>query len=297
MANPKLGSLSGRVQLKTLRKPSSQGGPSPGFFLEKRNFLGGGILPALKGKREYVIEDEEGVEVVHVLQAAPLKGGKLVVHLAKPVSLSARRIEKLYRQKFVHLETRVLEIQEELARSQQLLHGLSLATGATERAEKARPLTKSPAEQAIAALHRELLAEGLLGTQTESTTLVKGEETLVGWTEDGTLVPSKELEVAWKRTRPALEQMVKRGELFRLKVRNRSWYPSFLLKLMASDVAAVCKAYGEASAIEHFLFWTRKQKTLGGKSAAELLSLKPAKAETKERLLKLAAEEANEQGR
>ena len=95
---------------------------------------------------------------------------------------------------------------------------------------------------------------------------------LIALTEDGTLVSAQSLVDAWQMQRQALEQRVDKGQLFKLKIKNRNWYLGGMQTLLPDVVAAVCQAFGSAPAIDHLLFWIRRHGALQGHTVAETLS-------------------------
>lgn len=91
-----------------------------------------------------------------------------------------------------------------------------------------------------------------------------GERARLAWISDGLVVPSTELAMVWGRTRQALDQAVKRGELFSISIRNRKWYLAVFKELAASDVAKVCRELHRLSDAEQLVFWLRPHGALGG---------------------------------
>lgn len=130
------------------------------------------------------------------------------------------------------------------------------------------------AEQAVQALHDRLEQQGHLGPAPAAplTPEDSRQRFLIALTQDGSLVSAQRLVDAWQMQRQALEQRVDKGQLFKLKIKNRNWYPGVMQTLLPDTVAAVCQAFGPAPAIDHLLFWIRRHGALQGKTVAEMLS-------------------------
>lgn len=92
----------------------------------------------------------------------------------------------------------------------------------------------------------------------------RGEQARQQWISDGLVVPSSVLAKAWGRTRQALDQAVRRGELFSIGIRNRNWYLAVFQALVAADVAKVCRELRHLSEAEQLVFWLRPHGALGG---------------------------------
>ena len=120
---------------------------------------------------------------------------------------------------------------------------------------------------------------------------LRGQEAVARWIEEGTLMASAEFAQAWGLSRQALDQAVERGELFSMKLGNKRFYPRELLRLDRPTVARVCKALGDASAVEKLVFWLRQHGGLGGASAVDA-----AAAGKTDRVVQLAQAWAEENG-
>lgn len=125
-------------------------------------------------------------------------------------------------------------------------------------------------ESRLAKLTREPISGGPVSNASGFRAAVaRGQEAVARWVEDGTLMSSPEFAHSWGISRQALDQAVKRGELFSMKLGNKRFYPREFLRLERPIVARVCKALGEASAVEKLIFWLRKHGGLGGASAVD----------------------------
>ncbi|WP_139379420.1 hypothetical protein [Zoogloea sp. LCSB751] len=102
--------------------------------------------------------------------------------------------------------------------------------------------------------------------------LQQGEAVRIGWVRSGELVPSSTLAEAWGRTRQALEQALRRGELFSIKVGKNRYYPAVFTKLEAETVKTVCLALKGKDEVGKFIFWSRPHGGLGGETLLEALS-------------------------
>lgn len=116
----------------------------------------------------------------------------------------------------------------------------------------------------------------------------RGEQARQEWISDGLVVPSSVLAKAWGRTRQALDQAVRRSELFSIGIRNRNWYLAVFQALVAADVAKVCRELRHLSEAEQLVFWLRPHGALGGATVeqafrsnrvADVLALAKAYAE------------------
>lgn len=130
------------------------------------------------------------------------------------------------------------------------------------------------AEQAIQALRDRLEQQGHLGPAPVASLTPEDsrQRFLIALTQDGSLVSAQRLVDAWQMQRQALEQRVDKGQLFKLKIKNRNWYLGAMQTLLPDTVAAVCQALAPAPAIDHLLFWIRRHGALQGKTVAEMLS-------------------------
>ncbi len=130
------------------------------------------------------------------------------------------------------------------------------------------------AEQAVQALRDRLEHQGHLGSVPAASPTPEDsrQRFLIALTQDGSLVSAQRLINAWQMQRQALEQRVDKGQLFKLKIKNRNWYLGSMQVLLPDTVAAVCQAFGPVPAIDHLLFWLRRHGALQGKTVAEMLS-------------------------
>ena len=99
--------------------------------------------------------------------------------------------------------------------------------------------------------------------------LGRGEEQLVRWTQDGTLVEGAELMRAWGLSRQAVDAARRRQELFSLRVKGRHWYPAEFLRFTRQPLAEIVHALGAASAGHNTLFFLRGHGALGGLTPAQ----------------------------
>lgn len=71
------------------------------------------------------------------------------------------------------------------------------------------------------------VSDDTLGEQNLAAGLELGAEaTRARWVQEGRLLSSKEMSLVWRRTRQALEQACKLGELVSLKIGGKRWYPT-----------------------------------------------------------------------
>lgn len=127
------------------------------------------------------------------------------------------------------------------------------------------------AAQALADLQGRLGAAPGTGAE-QATELEQGSERVkAGWIQDGLLVGSVAFGLSWSRTRQALEQACRRGELFGLKIGNKRWYPASLMGLSAEAVKAVCLLLRGVDPVSQFIFWERKHGSLAGQTLPQTL--------------------------
>jgi hypothetical protein len=93
---------------------------------------------------------------------------------------------------------------------------------------------------------------------------LRGEHLQQQWVRDGTVIPSAELGRSWGVSRQALDQAVKRGELFSLKVASRRYYLAQLRDITREHASEVCRALGAVSPAEKLTFWLRGHGGLQG---------------------------------
>lgn len=122
-----------------------------------------------------------------------------------------------------------------------------------------------PAKISTAHAYQSHAADGLAGA------VARGEAARVQWVKDGLVVSGEQLAQAWGLTRQALAPAANRGEIFALKIGNRLYYPRAFLGLDRDAVATVCRALGNLSASEKFMFWLRDHGALAGQSIATAL--------------------------
>ncbi|WP_157360003.1 hypothetical protein [Caldimonas brevitalea] len=91
------------------------------------------------------------------------------------------------------------------------------------------------------------------------------------WVDQGLVVGSAELRKAWGVSRQALDQAAERGDLVRMKIANRQYYPAGFLELASQDVAKVCRALQPLDEITSIVFWSRKHGALGNRTVTEAL--------------------------
>lgn len=129
------------------------------------------------------------------------------------------------------------------------------------------------AEPALTELNERLgVPEDALGERTLATAVELGAEAAKArWVQEGRLVGSKELGIAWGRTRQALGRACDRGELVSLKIGRKRWYPAAFATLDPEQVKAVCLPLVDVDPVGQFIFWQRKHGVLGGCTIAEVL--------------------------
>lgn len=136
---------------------------------------------------------------------------------------------------------------------------------------QARGATSSTSNRARTELDltvNHLRGEGIEGTDEHWESLARDSESRrVAWTMDGSLVKTQDLARKWGRSRQALDQSVKRGELFNLKVGGRRWYPAVFVRITADQVKQVNLALGTGDPVSKFVFWNRPHGGLGGMTA------------------------------
>ena len=101
--------------------------------------------------------------------------------------------------------------------------------------------------------------------------LQAGEEQLLAWTRDGTLMPVSELAEHWGLTIIGVRQAARRGEIFVVKVRGRVYAPSDFAQLRREDLAQVLRPLEGLSSTEKLLLWLEPQKDLGGQTFAGVI--------------------------
>ena len=102
--------------------------------------------------------------------------------------------------------------------------------------------TPEACAEVVAAIER-LLVEGKFGRssvrvdhglrdgrQVVAESLARGEERLVKWTQDATLVPVSAVASAWGIKRQSVDAARERNEIFSVYVRGQHWYPAEALK-------------------------------------------------------------------
>lgn len=102
--------------------------------------------------------------------------------------------------------------------------------------------------------------------------VARGEAAKVRWIASGEVISATTLAAAWGLTPQALGPAAKRGEVFAMVIRRARYYPKEFLELDREDVATVCKALGELSPSEKFVFWKRRHGVLSGKTVLEVLA-------------------------
>lgn len=116
----------------------------------------------------------------------------------------------------------------------------------------------------------------------------RGEERLVSWTKDGTLVDGSKIENAWNLKRQSIDHARKQGKLFSVWVGGQHWYPSEILNFTRKDFASLNEALGDIERTSKLLFLMRKHGALGGLTAADAVSVGKLP-----QVLRLAADWAN----
>lgn len=104
--------------------------------------------------------------------------------------------------------------------------------------------------------------------------LIKGEQQLVRWCQDGTLVGLKELATSWGVTWQALQQAAKRGEIFLLRVSNKLYTLGDFKTLRRPDVKQVSEILRELDPSEQLIFWLRSHGGLGARTPVQALQAK-----------------------
>ena len=135
----------------------------------------------------------------------------------------------------------------------------------------------------VAAIER-LLAEGKFGRssvrvnqdqrdgrQVVSESLALGEERLVKWTQDGTLVPVSAVASAWGIKRQSVDAARERNEIFSVYVRGQHWYPAEALKFDRASLTTVLRCLGDQSATSKLMFLTKRHGGLGDRTPADAM--------------------------
>lgn len=141
--------------------------------------------------------------------------------------------------------------------------------------------TQEACAQVVAAIER-LLAAGKFGRSSVRVThgqrdgpkvvaesLARGEERLVKWTRDGTLVPVSAVESAWGIKRQSVDAARERNEIFSVYVKGQHWYPAEALKFERPSLAKVLRSLGDQSATSKLMFLTKRHGGLGDRTPAD----------------------------
>ena len=141
--------------------------------------------------------------------------------------------------------------------------------------------TQKARAQVVAAIER-LLADGKFGRssvrvvqgqrdgrQVVAESLARGEERLVKWTRDGTLVPVSAVESAWGIKRQSVDAARERNEIFSVYVRGQHWYPAEALKFDRASLTKVLRCLGDQSATSKLMFLTKRHGGLGDRTPAD----------------------------
>jgi hypothetical protein len=137
--------------------------------------------------------------------------------------------------------------------------------------------------EVVAAIER-LVAEGKFGRssvrvdhgqrdgyQVVAESLARGEERLVKWTQDGTLVPVSAVASAWGIKRQSVDAARERDEIFSVYVRGQHWYPAEALKFDRASLTKVLRCLGDQSATSKLMFLTKRHGCLGDRTPADAM--------------------------
>lgn len=92
------------------------------------------------------------------------------------------------------------------------------------------------------------------------------------WVRNGLLVSSVTLAKAWGRSRQALDQAAKRGEIFYIKVGKNKHYPEVFVHLGAHEVKTVCLQLKGEDGGAKFVIWNQIHSVLGGITISEAIA-------------------------
>ncbi|MYM92523.1 hypothetical protein [Duganella vulcania] len=92
----------------------------------------------------------------------------------------------------------------------------------------------------------------------------RGEERLMSWIHDGTLLLVDKVEAAWSVNRQTVDAAREEGEIFSVWVRDQHWYPAEALKFKREDLAAINRKLGEIDPSSKLLFLLHKHGAVGG---------------------------------
>lgn len=141
--------------------------------------------------------------------------------------------------------------------------------------------TPEACAEVVAAIER-LLVEGKFGRssvrvdhglrdgrQVVAESLARGEERLVKWTQDATLVPVSAVASAWGIKRQSVDAARERNEIFSVYVRGQHWYPAEALKFDRASLTKVLRCLGDQSATNKLMFLTKRHDGLGDRTPAD----------------------------
>ena len=156
-----------------------------------------------------------------------------------------------------------------ITRSQQRLMDM---LDRTEQLRRTKPRSGSVADRSEikrgsrAKPHTAMKSSSALAPDSLAAARLHGQEQLVAWTEDGSLLPSAELAVRWGMRRQALAKKADVGKLFGVKVGRRVYYPAALASLPQAFAESLCSALGPLNPSQKLIFLLRPHGALGGKT-------------------------------
>lgn len=162
-------------------------------------------------------------------------------------------IRDLNARSFDDIRTHLLQLLEQLPQGPSNQE-VSPANAEIERTREtlARSRTLSQAAQAVAAPSIESLYQF--------------------WINQHLLTTSEDLADSWHRSRQALDSATNAGKLFRLKIKNRLWYPSVFKRLPAEAVGEVNQCLSGLEPVTRFLFWQEKIGSLRGQKVSDAIA-------------------------
>jgi len=99
--------------------------------------------------------------------------------------------------------------------------------------------------------------------------VVKGEERLMSWIHDGTLLSVDKVQAAWGVDRQTVDTAREGGEIFSIWLKGKHWYPCEVLKFERADLAAINRALDGIDPSSKLIFLLHKHGGLAGKTPAD----------------------------
>lgn len=101
--------------------------------------------------------------------------------------------------------------------------------------------------------------------------LERGASTLNRWTQDGTLIATRQLAKAWGQDLQAVQAAVQRGELFEVWVDEAPYCPAAFVALGIEATAMVCQTLSGLTASAKLVFLMRGHDALNGQTVLQAL--------------------------